>query len=94
MIFTCLKNILIGTQARESNFQSYLIEGIAAWNEDRAHLGNPVSPHTGDHLLRHALNSLSHRVLGQELYPNPTTINEYTGQIINKFLVLSICFYC
>jgi len=62
------------------NFQSYLLEGLASWNEDRATSDKQSAPRSGDHQLRFALNMLGRSVLGTELYSGAKTLRVNTGK--------------
>ncbi|XP_078805338.1 uncharacterized protein LOC110014613 [Oryzias latipes] len=76
-----LNRFIPGTLASDVFFQAYLLDGLARWNEDRAVAATSdkqQQPCSYDHLLRHAANSLSEEVLGQEIVPY-TGPRKYTG---------------
>ncbi|XP_023811165.1 uncharacterized protein LOC105354341 isoform X1 [Oryzias latipes] len=75
---------ITGTLASDVFFQAYLLDGLARWNEDRAVAATSdkqQQPCSYDHLLRHAANSLSEEVLGQEIVPY-TGPRKYTGELL------------
>ncbi|XP_023815154.2 uncharacterized protein LOC110013889 [Oryzias latipes] len=79
-----LNRFIPGTLASDVFFQAYLLDGLARWNEDRAVAATSdkqQQPCSYDHLLRHAANSLSEEVLGQEIVPY-TGPRKYTGELL------------
>ncbi|XP_078802180.1 uncharacterized protein LOC105353958 isoform X2 [Oryzias latipes] len=78
-----LNRFIPGTLASDVFFQAYLLDGLARWNEDRAvaATSDKQQPCSYDHLLRHAANSLSEEVLGQEIVPY-TGPRKYTGELL------------
>lgn len=64
-----------GTMASDTFFQAYLLDGLARWNEDRAVAAttDEQQPHSYNHLLRHAVNTLAEEVLRKKIIP-------YVGQ--------------
>ncbi|XP_016333324.1 uncharacterized protein LOC107681530 [Sinocyclocheilus anshuiensis] len=55
-----LNRFIPGTLASDTFFQVYLLDGLARWNEDRAVAAttDEQQPHSYNHLLRHAVNTL------------------------------------
>ena len=70
---------IAGTRASDVNFQSFLVEGVATWNDDRASDRKASAPRCDDHKMRFALNSLSQNVLGIELHPAARPLSADTG---------------
>ena len=80
-----------GTTANDMHFQSYLLEGIVRWNQDRAlaAIEAPPSEHrTYNSALCHEMNRLSSLVYGKEIVPNYQDPSAYTGEI---FLSVIVC---
>ncbi|XP_048848221.1 uncharacterized protein LOC125718410 isoform X2 [Brienomyrus brachyistius] len=80
-----LNRFIPGTSANAENFQAYLVEGLAQWNEDRAaaavdHPEQVLRCYGGQ--LQHSLNQLSQRLLGLKLVEDYTKPGEYTGELI------------
>ncbi len=71
-----------GTTANDVHFQSYLLEGIVLWNQDRAlaAIDTPPSQHrTYNSALCHEVNRMSNLVYGKEFIPNYQDPSTYTG---------------
>ena len=62
------------------NFQAYLLEGLASWNDDRATTQKDSAPRSSEHRLRFALNSMSQKVLGTDLFPSIRPLCAGTGE--------------
>jgi len=69
-----------GTLASDTFFQAYLLDGLARWNEDRAVAAttDEQQPHSYNHLLRHAVNTLAEEVMGKKIIPYVGP-RKYTG---------------
>ncbi|KAI7790316.1 hypothetical protein IRJ41_008666 [Triplophysa rosa] len=66
-----LNRFIRGTLASDTFFQAYLLDGLARWNEDRAVAATTdvQQPHSYNHLLRHAVNTLAEEVMGKKIIP-------------------------
>ncbi|XP_026110190.1 uncharacterized protein LOC113083135 [Carassius auratus] len=78
-----LNRFIPGTLASDTFFQAYLLDGLARWNEDRAVAAttNQQQPHSYNHLLRHAVNTLAEELMGMKIIPYVGPRN-YTGELI------------
>ncbi|XP_071325834.1 uncharacterized protein [Trachinotus anak] len=78
-----LNRFIPGTLASDTFFQAYLLDGLARWNEDRAVAAttDEQQPHSYNHLLHHAANTLAEEVLGKKIIPyiGPS---KYTDELI------------
>ncbi len=70
-----------GTLASGTFFQAHLLDGLARWNENRAVAAttDEQQPHSYNHLLRHAVNTLAEEVLGKKVIPYVGP-RKYTGR--------------
>ncbi|XP_047187902.1 uncharacterized protein LOC118310714 isoform X2 [Scophthalmus maximus] len=70
-------------QASDTFFQAYLLDGLVRWNEARAVAATTEGqqPHSYNHLLRHAVNTLAEEVLGKKIIPYAGP-RKYTGELI------------
>lgn len=61
---------LTATLATHVFFQADLLDGLSRWNEDRAVAATDEQPqpHSYNHLLRHAANTLSEEVLAKKIH--------------------------
>ena len=76
----------VGTCANDVNFQAYLLEGIARWNEDRANEAYDYDKtllRSYDSEMKFAVNTLTKKYLGVE-YMDFKQCGKYTGQLINQ----------
>ena len=71
----------VGNSASDVNFQAYLVEGLASWNDDRANTQKDSAPRSGDYRLRFALNSMSRKVLGTDTFPSTRPLCAGTGEL-------------
>lgn len=77
--------MLSGTSANDVHYQAYLLEGLYRWNQDRATQavdGRTTYCHTYSSLLRHSVNQLSEKVLGNPLDHSFKAPRAYTGELI------------
>ncbi|OWF48228.1 hypothetical protein KP79_PYT01219 [Mizuhopecten yessoensis] len=79
----------LGTLANATQYQAYIVDGLARWNQDRAKaatVNTSEQPslqhqHSYSGLLRHTANKLSEEVLGHAL-TRYTAPRKYTGELI------------
>ena len=91
-----LTTFFAGTQANDSHFQAYVLEGIVRWNEDRA--ATSISPTTtpGSGLrsysgeMRHAVHQLSVKVLGTPVELDYRPPGAYTGNSSDFLLKIPV----
>ncbi|KAK2874526.1 hypothetical protein Q8A67_021679 [Cirrhinus molitorella] len=78
-----LNRFIPGTLASDTFFQAYLLDGLAWWNEDRAVAAttDEQQPHSYNHLLRHAANTLAEEIWGTKIIPYVGP-RKYTGELI------------
>ncbi|XP_016305120.1 uncharacterized protein LOC107660364 [Sinocyclocheilus anshuiensis] len=78
-----LNRFIPGTLASDTFFQAYLLDGLARWNEDRAVAAttDEQQPHSYNHLLRHAVNTLAEELMGMKIIPYVGP-RKYTGELI------------
>ncbi|KAL6475706.1 hypothetical protein MHYP_G00167460 [Metynnis hypsauchen] len=89
-----LKNFIPGTSTNAENFQAYLLDGLARWNEDRAasavdQAEQALRCYSGQ--LQHNLNQLSQQLLNRKLVEDYTKPGEYTGELIGVEYLYSQC---
>ena len=77
--FECIL-FITGTTANALNFQAYLLEGLARWNENRASQWKASQPRSYSHLLRCPVNQLRELRLDKPLCPQYRFIPQYTGK--------------
>lgn len=56
------------TRTSDVIFQSFLVEGVATWNDDQGSHLKASALRSDDHKMKFALNSLSQNVLDIELH--------------------------
>jgi len=81
-------HFVVGTLAKDTNFQVYLLDGIFRWNADRAaeavHQSDSqaeVVPLTYNGPLKHQTNMLWEELCGKPLFPNFKAPAKYTGML-------------
>ncbi|KAK7095805.1 hypothetical protein V1264_005170 [Littorina saxatilis] len=79
-----LNRFIPGDSAGAVNYQAYLLEGLAHWNQDRAAAALPPTKepwcYTG--LITKGVNQLTNKVLGRKIIPNFKSPLQYTGELI------------
>ncbi|XP_070188711.1 uncharacterized protein [Littorina saxatilis] len=79
-----LNRFIPGDSAGAVNYQAYLLEGLARWNQDRAAAALPPTKepwcYTG--LITKGVNQLTDKVLGRKIIPNFKSPLQYTGELI------------
>ena len=66
-------------------FQTYSLEGMVRWNQDRgpkAVEGQPPAERTYNSALKHEINRLTTVVYGEAFLPNYQVPRAYTGKIL------------
>ncbi|XP_052277133.1 uncharacterized protein LOC127876170 isoform X2 [Dreissena polymorpha] len=79
-----LQRFIPGTSASASNFQTYLLEGLMHWNEDRQIAATSTEKETVlyDARLKTPTNRLSQKLFNKNIFPTFQPPNKYTGELI------------
>jgi len=72
-----LAKFIPGTTASETHFQSYLLDGLMRWNQDREQLTTGGSNYCGQ--MQSAVNQLSQKLVDSKLLVNIRQPRKYTG---------------
>lgn len=77
--------IVIGTLAKDINFQVFLLDGLFRWNSDRessavvnVHMESQ-SPMTYSGPMKNTVNKLAQEVLGRDIFIGYKPFGKYTG---------------
>lgn len=81
--------IMIGTLAKDINFQVFLLDGLFRWNSDRESSAvvnvQMESPMTYSGPLKNAVNKLAQEVWGRDIFSGYKPPGKYTGNYNEKF---------
>jgi len=72
-----LAKFIPGTTASDTHFQSYLLDGLMRWNQDREQLTTGGSNYCGQ--MQSTVNQLSQELLDSKLLVNFRPPRKYTG---------------
>jgi len=72
-----LAKFIRGTTASDTHFQSYLLDGLMRWNQDREQLTTGGSNYCGQ--MQSSVNQLSQELLDSKLLVNFRPPRKYTG---------------